>query len=96
MKGQGLVFVDTGPEGSPLSYSRSKREVSRLQILVGIAQHEPAVWQQEIAMRSGDPQAVSESNTRGLVDEGMVSAIGSGSYKVTRNGIEWVLEMPRH
>jgi len=70
---------------------RSKREVSRLQILVEIAEHQPAVRQQEIAGKLGvTPQAISEY-IRELVDEGMVSASGRGNYEVTKTGIEWVL-----
>ena len=70
---------------------RSKREVTRLQILVEIAEHQPAVRQQEIAEKLGvTPQAVSEY-IRELVDEGMVAAHGRGRYDVTRSGIEWVL-----
>lgn len=73
------------------SILRSKREVSRLQILVEIAEHQPAVRQQEIAAKMGvTPQAISEY-IRELVDEGMVSAIGRGNYEVTKTGIEWVL-----
>jgi putative transcriptional regulator len=70
---------------------RSKREVSRLQILVEIAEHQPAVRQQEIAEKLGvTPQAISEY-IRELVDEGKVSASGRGNYEVTKAGIEWVL-----
>ncbi|MFZ1897611.1 MarR family transcriptional regulator [Methanoregula sp.] len=73
------------------SILRSKREVSRLQILVEIAEHQPAVRQQEIAIKLGvTPQAISEY-IRELVDEGMVSASGRGNYEVTKTGIEWVL-----
>jgi putative transcriptional regulator len=82
----------TGREEDPLYIIlRSKREVTRLQILVGIAEHQPAVRQQEIASQLGvTPQAVSEY-IRELVDDGMVSARGRGRYEVTRTGIEWVL-----
>ena len=73
------------------SILRSKREVSRLQILVEIAEHQPAVRQQEIAEKMGvTPQAISEY-IRELVEEGMVSASGRGNYEVTKSGIEWVL-----
>lgn len=73
------------------SILRSKREVSRLQILVEIAEHQPAVRQQEIAEKMGvTPQAISEY-IRELVDEGMVSGSGRGNYEVTKSGIEWVL-----
>ncbi len=70
---------------------RSKRDVSRFQILVEIAEHQPAIRQQEVAAILGvTPQAISEY-IRELVDEGMVSAQGRGRYEVTREGIEWLL-----
>lgn len=71
---------------------RNKRDVSRFQILVEIAEHQPAVRQQEIAAMLGvTPQAISEY-IRDLVDEGMIKAPGRGRYEVTRGGIEWILQ----
>ena len=73
------------------AFLRSKRDISRLQILAEIAEHQPAVRQQEIADKLGvTPQAISEY-IRELVEEGMVSASRRGNYEVTRSGIEWVL-----
>ncbi|MDD1672633.1 MAG: winged helix-turn-helix transcriptional regulator [Methanomicrobiales archaeon] len=70
---------------------RSKSESSRFQILVEIAENQPAVRQQEIAAKLGvTPQAVSEY-IRELVESGMVNAKGRGHYEVTRRGIEWIL-----
>lgn len=70
---------------------RSKRESTRFQILVEIAEHQPSIRQQEIADKLGvTPQAISEY-IRELVDEGMVNAHGRGRYEVTKTGIEWVL-----
>ncbi|HWQ65495.1 MAG TPA: MarR family transcriptional regulator [Methanospirillum sp.] len=70
---------------------RNKRNVSRFQILVEIAEHQPAVRQQEIAAMLGvTPQAISEY-IRDLVDDGMIRAPGRGRYEVTRAGIEWIL-----
>src|SRR5512136_1112485 len=70
---------------------RSKSEATRFQILVEIAENQPAIRQQEIAGKLGvTPQAVSEY-IRELVDDGMVAAHGRGRYDVTRSGIEWVL-----
>lgn len=70
---------------------RSKREATRFQILVEIAEHQPAIRQQEIAGKLGvTPQAVSEY-IREMVDEGLVMAQGRGRYEVTKSGIEWVL-----
>ncbi len=71
---------------------RSKREVSRFQILVEIAEHQPAVRQMEIADRIGlTPQAVSD-HIRELVDDGMLSMSGRSNYVVTKTGIAWVME----
>lgn len=71
---------------------RSKREVSRFQILVEIAEHQPAVRQLEIADRIGlTPQAVSD-HIRELVDDGMLSMSGRSNYVVTKTGIAWVME----
>ncbi|MBT8508181.1 Crp/Fnr family transcriptional regulator [Methanomicrobiaceae archaeon CYW5] len=70
---------------------KSKREATRFQILVEIAEHQPSVRQQEIAEKLGiTPQAVSEY-IREMVDEGLVDSHGRGRYNVTHNGVEWVL-----
>jgi len=71
---------------------RSKGDVSRFQILVEIAERQPAVRQQEIAEKIGmTPQAVSEY-IRDLVDDGMVSVSGRSNYAVTRTGMTWIME----
>jgi len=78
-------------DNDPLStLLRSKREITRLQILVEIAEHQPAIRQQEVAQKLRiTPQAVSEY-IRELVEEGVVAAHGRGHYSVTRSGIEWI------
>lgn len=76
----------------PLNFIlRNKRDVSRLQILVEIIEHQPAVRQQDIARKLGfTPQAISEY-IRDLVDLGKVSVNGRGNYEVTQAGIEWMI-----
>lgn len=70
---------------------RSKSGATRFQILVEIAENQPAVRQQEIAAKLGvTPQAVSEY-IRELVEEGLVDSKGRGHYEITRAGVEWVL-----
>lgn len=70
---------------------KNKRDVTRFQILVDIAAHQPAIRQQEIAAGLGvTPQAISDY-VRELTDEGMLRAPGRGRYEVTREGIEWIL-----
>ncbi|MBN1431864.1 MAG: winged helix-turn-helix transcriptional regulator [Methanomicrobiaceae archaeon] len=70
---------------------RSKRESTKFQILVDIAENQPSVRQQEIAAKLGiTPQAVSDY-IRDLVDDGMVYSQGRGSYKITYKGVDWVI-----
>lgn len=90
MKGTGDdVYCAKDPVSSIL---RSKRDASRFQILVEIAEHQPAVRQQEIADKIGvTPQAISEY-IRELADEGLVSVSGRSNCRVTKAGIAWVME----
>ncbi len=70
---------------------KNKRDVTRFQILVDIAAHQPAIRQQEIAAGLGvTPQAISDY-VRELTEEGLVKAPGRGRYEVTREGVEWIL-----
>ncbi len=71
---------------------RSKKEITRFQILVEIAAHQPDVMQREIADRIGiTPQAVSEY-IKDLVLQGFLYSDGRVRYRVTKKGVEWVLE----
>jgi len=71
---------------------RSKKEITSFQILVEIAAHQPDVMQKEIADKIGiTPQAVSEY-IKELVFEGLLYSEGRVRYRVTKKGIDWVLE----
>ena len=73
------------------SILRSKREVSRLQILVEIAEHQPAVRQQEIATKLGvTPQAISEY-IRELLTRVWSRQAAVATTRSPKAGIEWVL-----
>ena len=79
------------PEDPLANILRSKRETTRFQVLVEIAEHQPSIRQQEIADKLGvTPQAISEY-VRVLAEEGYISAEGRGRYYVTHKGVEWVL-----
>jgi len=70
----------------------SKKESTKFQILVEITAHQPNVRQREIAEKVGiTPQAVSEY-IKELTDDGLIFSDGRVRYKVTKKGIEWVLE----
>lgn len=71
---------------------RSKKEITKFQILVEIAAHQPDVMQKEIADKIGiTPQAVSEY-IKELVSDGFLYSDGRVRYRVTKKGVEWVLE----
>jgi putative transcriptional regulator len=70
---------------------QSKRSATRYQILVQIAERQPAVSQQEIADEIGvTAQAVSDY-LQGLVEEGFVLKEGRGRYEVTKEGVDWLI-----
>jgi putative transcriptional regulator len=70
---------------------RSKRSATRYQILVGIAERQPAVSQREIADDIGiTAQAVSDY-LQGLIGEGYVRSPGRGRYEVTKEGVDWLI-----
>jgi putative transcriptional regulator len=70
---------------------RSKRDATRYQILAEIAEHQPAVNQQEIADAVDiTAQAVSEY-LRELVEQGYVEKHGRGRYEVTKSGVDWLI-----
>ncbi|MDL5362902.1 MarR family transcriptional regulator [Halalkalicoccus sp. NIPERK01] len=84
-------MADDADEGSASSVLRSKRDATRYQILVQIAERQPAVSQQEIADAIGvTAQAVSDY-LGGLVEEGFVEKGGRGRYEVSKEGVDWLI-----
>jgi len=74
-----------------LGVLRSKRNATRYQILVEIAERQPAVNQGEIADAIDiTAQAVSDY-LRGLVEQGYVNKHGRGRYEVTKEGVDWLI-----
>lgn len=70
----------------------NKRAATRFRILVEIADRQPAVSQGEIADAVGvTSQAVSEY-IRELVEEGLVDKEGRSRYRVTKEGVDWLLQ----
>ncbi|MFB6131928.1 MAG: MarR family transcriptional regulator [Halanaeroarchaeum sp.] len=68
-----------------------KRTATRFRILVEIADRQPAVSQGEIATAVGvTSQAVSEY-IRDLTAEGFVEKEGRSRYRVTTEGVDWLL-----
>lgn len=69
----------------------SKRTATSYQILVEIAERQPAVSQQEIADEIGvTAQAVSDY-LQALSERGLVEKLGRGRYEVTKEGVDWLI-----
>ena len=74
---------------------RNKSLATKLQILVAIADSGPSVQQQEIAKKLAiTPQAVSDYVAQ-LISEGLLVADGRSRYKVTDEGVNWIVRMLR-
>ncbi|MEF8819920.1 MAG: MarR family transcriptional regulator [Haloferacaceae archaeon] len=77
--------------GDDASLLRNKRDATRYQILVEIAERQPAVSQREVAEAIGiTAQAVSDY-VGDLVDAGYVETHGRGRYEVTKEGVDWLI-----
>jgi len=71
---------------------QSKSTMTKFQVLTEVAARQPQVRQKEIADYIGvTPQAVSEY-VKELTKEGMIQSDGRVKYKVTKEGIDWLLE----
>jgi putative transcriptional regulator len=74
---------------------KSKNLATKFQIMVETAAHQPNIQQKDIAQRLGiTSQAVSEY-IRELIKDGWLSSEGRSRYKVTKEGVDWILQMSR-
>ena len=74
---------------------RSKNLATKFQILVEIASGQPNIQQKAIAQKLGlTPQAISDY-IRELLREGLVASQGRSVYRVTTEGVDWLLKMAR-
>jgi putative transcriptional regulator len=74
---------------------RSKNLASKFQILLEIASNQPIIPQKEIAQKLAiTSQAVSEY-IKELISDGWLSSSGRSRYKVTKEGVDWILRMLR-
>ena len=70
----------------------SKNLATKFQILVEIAANQPEVQQRSIAKRLGiSPQAVSDY-IRELLNDGWLASDGRSRYRVTREGVDWIVK----
>src|SRR4030042_2338589 len=74
---------------------RNKNLATRFQILIEIAANQPYIQQKDIANRIGvTSQAVSDYISK-LEKDGWISSQGRSRYRVTNEGVNWVLKALR-
>ncbi len=74
---------------------KSKNLATKFQIMLEIAANQPNVQQKDIAPKLGiTSQAVSEY-IRDLIRDGWLSSHGRSRYTVTKEGVDWILQMSR-
>jgi putative transcriptional regulator len=74
---------------------RSKNLATKFQILLEIAANQPNIQQRDIAKKLGiTSQAISEYVGE-LISNGWLSSQGRSRYRVTKEGVDWILRMAR-
>jgi putative transcriptional regulator len=74
---------------------QDKATATKLQILIEIAAGQPDIQQKDIAKRLGiTPQWVSEYILK-FLDEGLVTSEGRSKYRVTTEGVDWIMKLMR-
>lgn len=74
---------------------QDKATATKLQILIEIAAGQPDIQQKDIAKRLGiTPQWVSEYILK-FLDEGLVASEGRSKYRVTAEGVDWLMKLLR-
>ena len=71
---------------------RKKNLATKLQILVDVAANQPDVQQRDIATRLDiSPQAVSDY-IKELASDGWLASDRRSRYRVTREGVDWIIK----
>lgn len=74
---------------------QDKATATKLQILIEIAAGQPDIQQKDIAKKLGiTPQWASEYIIK-FIEEGLVSSEGRSKYRVTTEGVDWVMKLLR-
>jgi putative transcriptional regulator len=72
---------------------KNKNLTTRFQILAEIANNGPNIQQKDIAEKLDiTPQAVSDYIGH-LIDENLLSSEGRSSYRITKDGVNWIIKM---
>jgi len=74
---------------------QDKGLLTKFRILVELAEGQPSIQQKDVASRLGvTPQAISQYIEK-LIDDGWVVSDGRSKYRVTREGVNWILKILR-
>jgi len=74
---------------------QDKGLLTKFRILVELAEGQPSIQQKDIASRLGvTPQAISQYIEK-LIEDGWVASDGRSKYRVTREGVNWILKILR-
>lgn len=84
-------MADQIPPDRRSAVLQSKRNATKYQILVEIAERQPAVSQQEIADTIGVTSQAVSNYLQELVEDSYVEKHGRGRYEVTKEGVDWLI-----
>lgn len=74
---------------------QDKGLLTKFRILVELAEGQPSIQQKDVASRLGvTPQAISQYIEK-LINDGWVASDGRSKYRVTREGVNWILKVLR-
>ncbi len=74
---------------------QDKSTSTKFRILVELAEGQPSIQQKDIASRLNvTPQAISQYIEK-LIEDGWVVSDGRSKYRVTREGVNWILKIIR-
>lgn len=90
MKLQLVAMADSADGESP-DILENKRSTTRYQVLVAIADRQPAVSQKEVADAIGVTSQAVSNYISDLIEIGHVEKGGRGQYEVSKDGIDWLI-----
>ncbi|MEA3253850.1 MAG: winged helix-turn-helix transcriptional regulator [Chloroflexota bacterium] len=74
---------------------KSKNLSSKFQILLEVAAGQPNVQQKDIARKLDITSQAVSAYVKELIDDGWLISQGRSRYRVTREGVDWILRMTR-
>lgn len=87
----GESMAKDASSGTNATVLQNKRNATQYQILVQIADRQPAVSQQEIADGIGITSQAVSNYLQDLVERDHVRKLGRGRYEVTKEGVDWLI-----